>query len=183
MFWGQILKNNQITTLSSKTTRVLNITNAILVKHGDKDRIYLQLANEKIRIIIGVFLVNKKEVLTLNSKLLLSSVEEYKISIINGDNSEVHISGFYETDEEEEKSISSEPIKIIETEEIINNIEGSQETDSDIDNNEIENFLQRKTKTEYDSKPRKLQKLAHKNKTGKQGYSKEKLLKKLRNNL
>jgi len=182
MFWGQILKNNQITTLSSKTTRVLNITNAILVKHGDKDRVYIQLANDKTRIIIGVFLVNKKEVLTLNSKLLLSSVEEYKISIINGDNSEVHLSGFFESDEDEDEGVSSEPVNIFKTEDIVNNLKESQETDRDIDNYEIEKFLQRKTKNEYDSKPRKLQKLVQNDKTGKQGYSKEKLLKKLRNN-
>lgn len=181
MFWGQILKNSQIVTLSSKTTRVLNITNAILVKHGESNRIFLQLSNDNIRIIIGLFLVNKKEVITLNTKLLLSNYKEYKISLLNGENSEVHLSGFYETVEEEHAEVISQPTIVNDSENKNNNV-NVQETDSDIDNKEIEKFLQRKTKNENVTKPRKLQKLAQKDKIGKQGYTKEKLLKKLRNN-
>ena len=182
MFWGQVLKNNQITTLSSETTRLLHISNAVLVKHGDKDRVFIQLSNHKTRVIIGAFLVNKKELISLNVRILLAEGKDYKMTLINGDDAEVHLTGYLEVQEEESNKILEQcSTNVPESDEKL--AFNGEENDSDIDNKQIEKFLQRKTNSEYDSKPQKLRKLYH-NKSEKPlkqlGIKKEKLIQKIR---
>ena len=61
-----------------------------------------------------------------------------------------------------------------------------EESDSDIDNKEIERFLQRKTNKEYDTEPQKLKKMSTPKKReeekSKIGLNKEKLMQKMRKN-
>ena len=191
MLWGQILKNNKISTITSETPRILHITNATLVKNGDSDRIFIQLSYDNLRINIGSFLVSRCESLHLDIRLQLSVDKEYKIMLLNCENSEVHLSGYFEIQRAAEQKIESNHIKAsernlkeIRTDKTMSkNIE---ESDSDIDNKEIERFLQRKTNKEYDTEPQKLKKMSTPKKReeekSKIGLNKEKLLQKMRKN-
>ena len=163
MLWGQILKSNQISSVSCEATRLLHISNGTLVTHGESDRIFVQLSDDSLRINVASFLVNKSESVNLNMRLLLCPGKEYKLMLINGKNCEVHLSGYFESEEKHGQMIISEGNKNVDTKAkdgaSLKSITKNEEDDCEIDNKEIERFLQRKTNKKSDVEPQKMKKM------------------------
>ena len=100
MFWGEILKDEEIVNLKSNRMRVLHISHATLVRRSDKDKICIQLNDGKTNYVIGKLVSNLNEFINLDINLNLDKSSTYSLSLINGNNTEVHITGYFEKNEE-----------------------------------------------------------------------------------
>ena len=167
MFWSRILVGNKITNIVLSKTSVLHISTGVLVRSSKSDRILLQISDGKMRIIIASFLVNRLEFANVDLDILLKKGKEYRLNLIGGDDSEVHLSGYFKSKQTGLKSKNSSLGKKIinKTKEFMVKDENKQnkdiiceEIDEGVNNEEIKKFLNRKTFKELDP-PIKLRKL------------------------
>jgi hypothetical protein len=171
MFWSQVLLGNKISTIYSKNTKILHISNAVLVKHGNSDKVLIQLSDNNMRIMIASLIVNSNEFANLNINVLLKKGKEYKLSLVGGEGAEVHLSGFYNTPKASEHKKKNVSLRIRENAEETDATReksfcedkptysfNSEEIDEGVNNAEIEKFLKKKTNKEFDP-PKKLEKL------------------------
>lgn len=100
MFWGEILKDEEIVNLKSTKKRVLHISHATLVRRGDKDKVCIQLSDGINAYVIGKLIANHSEFINLDYNLTLNKSSVYSINLVNGVNTEVHISGYFQSEEE-----------------------------------------------------------------------------------
>jgi len=166
MFWGAILKNEEEYKLKTNNrSRTLHISHAALVKRGEKDKIMIQLCNGKRRFVIGILSTNQNEFINLNYNLEIDNKSEFILNLINGNNTEVHISGFFERETVQSngfepnftRRIDNREVNEQPQREVNNNISedrngneneseesNNEEVDPGVDTLKLNNFLHRK---------------------------------------
>jgi hypothetical protein len=155
MFWGAVLKNEEEYTLrTNNRTRTLRISHAALFKRGDKDKVMIQLSHRKKKFVIAILSANQNEFLNLNYCLTIDKECDLALSLINGQNTEVHISGYFENEENAiNYSAQKEKPKVekineeengVEEENSVESEEEGDEIDPGVDNDRLSNFLRRK---------------------------------------
>jgi hypothetical protein len=134
MFWGAILKNEEEYKLKTNNrSRILHISHAALVKRGEKDKVMIQLCIGKRRFVIGILSTNQNEFINLNYNLQIDNKSEFVLNLINGNNTEVHISGFFERESEQSNGFEHNVISRFDNREV------NEQTDRQINNSNSEN--------------------------------------------
>jgi len=142
MFWGEVIKNDDVIRLKGNS-QTLRISHAALVKRGEKNKILLQLSDNKKKYVIGILSANVNEFISLDFNITFDKTNHYSLSLVNGQGTEVHVTGYY-TNLEKANREENNNIGEVNDSEVIANGNGNEEVDGNVDIAKLDTFLRRK---------------------------------------
>ncbi len=152
MFWGLILKPNQVYNLDFTRSKILHISHASLVDPGDSEKVMIHLKNKSLQCVLGILTKGRKEFLKLD--YFISNDEESRelnqLSLSSGVNCEVHLTGYFIEQKDEEYSVRISQHSFNENYHESNNKEMKEKTDDceeiddQVDLKNLDTFLKRK---------------------------------------
>lgn len=114
MFWGCVLKENKPFEIKTGSNRIIHLSEACLNPKAGEGKVYLQLSSGGDKYNLCVLQKDKWESYKLDHFLSLfsDSTHPYKLSITGGGSAtEVHVTGYIETEEGEEEGLKVEKIE------------------------------------------------------------------------
>jgi hypothetical protein len=111
MFWGCVLKENKPFEIKTGSNRIIHLSEACLNPNAGEGKVYLQLQSGDEKYNLCVLQKDKWESYKLDHFLSLfsDSTHPYKLAITGGGKTtEVHVTGYIETEEGEEDGLRVE---------------------------------------------------------------------------
>ncbi len=112
MFWGCVIKDKKPHTIQVGDNKVIHLSEACLTPSAPEGKVYVQLQRGDEKYNLCVLQKDKWESHKLDHFLMLSTMDSrpYKLGVVGPSNCEVHITGYFEAEEDEDALEGDEPV-------------------------------------------------------------------------